>query len=50
MKKNLYAQPSVNVTEMVMVQTLCASGDSSSFSPIDPGATTDMQLKSEYIF
>jgi hypothetical protein len=26
MKKNFYNQPSVNVTDITMVQTLCASG------------------------
>lgn len=49
MKKYIYVQPSVNVTEMVMVQTLCASGGSS-FSSLNPDAETDMQLKSEIIF
>ena len=46
MKKYIYVQPSVKVTELVMVQTLCASGDSgiSPFSPMDPNATTDEQL------
>lgn len=46
MTKNMYIQPSVSVTEMLMVQTLCASGGSGSttFSPINPGATTDLQL------
>lgn len=47
MKKNMYIQPSVSVTEMLMVQTLCASGDapgSKTLSPITPGATTPVQL------
>jgi len=46
MKKNMYIQPSVDVTEMAMVQTLCVSGGGGggSFAPIDPGATTDEQL------
>ena len=46
MTKNMYIQPSVSVTEMLMVQTLCASGDSGSttFSPINTDATTDLQL------
>ena len=47
MTKNMYIQPSVLVTEMQMVQTLCASGDapgSKTLSPITPGATTDLQL------
>lgn len=46
MTKNMYIQPSVSVTEMLMVQTLCASGGggSSVFSPINSGATTDLQL------
>ena len=40
-----YIQPSVNVTEIIMVQTLCISsgGGSSSYS-IDPDLTTDEQL------
>ena len=45
MKKQMYIQPSVMVTEMTMVQTLCAStGGGSSFSALDPAATTDEQL------
>ena len=45
MKKYLYIQPSVIVTEMVMVQTLCASGGGATpMSTIDPNATTDTQL------
>ena len=46
MTKNMYIQPSVSVTEMLMVQTLCASGGSGSttFSPFTPGAKTDVQL------
>ncbi len=48
MKKMMYIQPSVMVTEMVVVQTLCASGDSDSgsvtFSQFNPEATTDSQL------
>ncbi len=46
MTKNMYIQPSVSVTEMLMVQTLCASGDSGSktLSPMNPDATTDLQL------
>ncbi len=46
MTKNMYIQPSVSVTEMLMVQTLCASGGSGSktFSSFTPGATTDVQL------
>lgn len=41
-----YIQPSVKVTEIVMIQTLCVSGGGggSSFAPIDPDATTDEQL------
>jgi len=42
MKKYIYVQPSVKVTELVMVQTLCASGDGG-WKP-DPNATTDEQL------
>lgn len=48
MKKMMYIQPSVMVTEMVVVQTLCASGDPDSgsvtFSQFNPEATTDSQL------
>ena len=46
MKKHMYIQPSVALTELAMVQTLCASGGAGAppFSPIDPGATTDEQL------
>ena len=48
MKNNKYIQPSVRVMEMQMVQTLCASGDTSTptvtFSPIIPEATTNSQL------
>ncbi len=47
MTKNMYIQPSVKMTEIVMVQTLCVSGGGgggSSFSPINPDATTDEQL------
>ena len=43
MKRNMYIQPSVDVTEMAMVQTLCASGGGS-FSPLNPDAITDEQL------
>ncbi|MBQ7192700.1 MAG: hypothetical protein IJS00_07540 [Paludibacteraceae bacterium] len=47
--KIMYIQPSVQVTEMQMVQTLCASGSSTpdpgvSFSPVNPNATTNTQL------
>ena len=44
--KNMYIQPSVTVTEMTMVQTLCAStgGGGNTFSGIDPNITTDEQL------
>lgn len=49
MTKNMYIQPSVNITEMEMIQTLCASGGGNTpdpgvlFSPITD-ATTDIQL------
>lgn len=45
MTKN-YIQPSVIVTEMTMVQTLCTStgGGGNTFSGIDPNITTDEQL------
>lgn len=42
MKKMMYRQPSVKVVDIVMVQTLCASGDGG-WKP-DPKATTDEQL------
>ena len=50
MTKNMYIQPSVKVTELEMIQTLCASGGGGS-TP-EPGiplstftnATTDIQL------
>ncbi len=45
MTKNMYIKPSVSVTGMLMVQTLCVSGGgSSSFSSMNPEATTDLQL------
>ena len=51
MTKIMYIQPSVKVTEMIMVQTLCASGGGSStpdtgipLSTFTTGATTDEQL------
>lgn len=46
MTKHMYIQPSVKVTDIVMVQTLCVSGGGggSSAMPIPPGATTDEQL------
>lgn len=45
MTKNMYIQPSVNVTEMEMVQALCVSGGGGTpMSTIDPDATTDTQL------
>ena len=48
MTKIMYIQPSVNVTEMKMVQTLCASGgDTGGGTPLSnfiPDATTDIQL------
>ena len=42
MTKNIYIKPSVNTTELVMVQTLCSSG--APFSHINPKATTNDQL------
>ncbi len=49
MTYNSYIQPSVKVMEIQMIQTLCASGGSgggggSTFSAINPTATTDEQL------
>ena len=46
MTKNRYIQPSVKAIEIAMVQTLCVSGGggSSSFSTINPDATTGVQL------
>ncbi|MBO4250334.1 MAG: hypothetical protein J5884_03660 [Paludibacteraceae bacterium] len=45
MTKNMYIQPSVKITEMVMVQTLCASGGGGTpLNNLNPNATTDLQL------
>jgi hypothetical protein len=46
MTKNMYIQPSVKATEIMMVQTLCVSGGGggNTFSTIDPEATTGEQL------
>ncbi len=49
MKKYIYVQPSVKVTELEMIQTLCASGGSTPesgkpLSTFTPNATTDTQL------
>ena len=49
MTKNMYIQPSVNVTEMEMVQALCASGGGNTPDPGVPfsnftNGTTDIQL------
>lgn len=45
MTKNMYIQPSVTVTEMLMVQALCVSGSTSStFSTLDVDKTTPIQL------
>ena len=45
MKKNMYVQPSVKTTEMVMVQTLCASGGTGkTLNNLNPNATTEVQL------
>ena len=51
MKKYIYVQPSVKVTELEMIQTLCASGGGGStpelgipLSTFTPNATTDIQL------
>ena len=47
MTKNMYIQPSVNITEMEMVQALCVvsgGGGSTPLSTIDPNITTDEQL------
>jgi len=46
MTKNMYIQPSVEVTEMMMVQTLCESpaGGGNSLGGINTNATTDEQL------
>lgn len=49
MTKKLYLQPSVEATEFVMAQTLCASagGGGGSYTPmstINVSATTDTQL------
>lgn len=45
MTKTIYITPSVKVTDIVMVQTLCVSGGpGSSISGPTPGAITDEQL------
>lgn len=46
MKKNMYIQPSIEVTEMIMTHTLCNSpaGGGGSLGGIDPNSTTDEQL------
>lgn len=49
MTNNMYIQPSVKVTEMVMIQTLCASGGGNTQDPGVPfsnftNGTTDIQL------
>lgn len=49
MTKNMYIQPSVNITEMEMVQALCVSGGGNTPDPGVPistftNATTDTQL------
>jgi len=46
MKKYIYQQPSVTITDITMVQTLCASGTGGKKlgSSVSSGATTDHQL------
>ena len=47
MKKLMYIQPSVEVTELMMTYTLCVSepgGGGNSLGGIDPNSTTDEQL------
>ena len=45
MNKNMYVQPSVEVTEMLITQTLCVSGgDTPLGGGLNPDATTDEQL------
>ena len=47
MKKLMYIQPSVEVTELMMTHTLCVSepsGGGNSLGGIDHNATTDEQL------
>ncbi len=44
MNKNMYIQPSVEVTEMLITQTLCGSGGNTLLGGLDPNATTDEQL------
>ena len=43
MEKNIYQQPSVTVTEIVMVQTLCVSGTApgSGANKLNPLPTTE---------
>ncbi len=42
MTKNMYIQPSVKVTDIVMDQALCVSNGGGWYP--NPGATTDEQL------
>lgn len=46
MKKLMYIQPSVEVTELMMTHTLCVSEPSGggSLGALDPNSTTDEQL------
>ena len=56
MTKNMYIQPSVNITEMEMIQALCVSGGGNTPDPgvplstFSPGATTDIQLQARRIY
>lgn len=46
MTKNMYIQPSVEVTEIMMVQTICESpaGGGDPLNVINPNISTDEQL------
>ncbi len=45
-KRKLYNQPEVNIAQIGTMSIICASGSGGgpSFGPIDPDATTDIQL------
>ena len=51
MTKRIYNQPEVYIAQIAALSIICASGGGSStpdpgvsFSPVNPGATTDIQL------
>lgn len=44
MTKKFYNQPEVSVSQINTLSIICVSGGGSSFAPLNPGATTDLQL------